>query len=297
MNGQQIKQRLSQKEFLSRSHQIHGDRYSYQKTKFEGIKKKVIITCLEHGDFLQMAQAHIYNGQGCPTCAKIKRLKIANFYDGANQLYGNLYDYSKVDLNHIIYGRENKIIIVCKNHGEFSVKPYDHLNPKLASGCKGCQYKKVKDANKKRTMTTGAFINKAQKVHGTRYDYDATKYVGINKLIKIKCYIHGIFEQKPHNHLMGNGCQKCATFSTSMMEQEWLDSLKILENQRQKWLTVDGTRMKVDAFIKETNTVYEFFGDFWHGNPNNFRYNPTDLNPRNKKTYKELYEITMKRID
>lgn len=38
---------------------------------------------------------------------------------------------------------------------------------------------------------------------------------------------------------------------------------------------------KVDGFCKETNTVYEFHGDYWHGNPDIFPLN--NLFPSGKK--------------
>jgi len=51
---------------------------------------------------------------------------------------------------------------------------------------------------------------------------------------------------------------------------------------------------RVDGFCKETNTVYEFHGDFWHGNPN--RYPPDEEHPMIRgKTYEDLYEKTLLR--
>ena len=50
---------------------------------------------------------------------------------------------------------------------------------------------------------------------------------------------------------------------------------------------------KVDGFCKETNTVYEFHGDYWHGNPK--KYKPEDINQINYKTFGELYQKTVER--
>lgn len=41
------------------------------------------------------------------------------------------------------------------------------------------------------------------------------------------------------------------------------------------------------------NTVYEFYGDYWHGNPN--RFNPEDENKHLKIQFKKLYEETINR--
>jgi len=52
--------------------------------------------------------------------------------------------------------------------------------------------------------------------------------------------------------------------------------------------------IKPDGYDKTTNTVYEFWGDFWHGNPD--VYNPDNINPRNKLSYGALYEQTITKI-
>ena len=50
------------------------------------------------------------------------------------------------------------------------------------------------------------------------------------------------------------------------------------------------TNYLADGYCKEINTIYEFHGDFWHGNPKKF--NPNAINPVSKKTYGELYQST-----
>jgi hypothetical protein len=49
----------------------------------------------------------------------------------------------------------------------------------------------------------------------------------------------------------------------------------------------------VDGFDSETNTVYEFYGDYYHGNPK--IYKKDDVNPTTKCSYGLLYENTQKR--
>ena len=49
----------------------------------------------------------------------------------------------------------------------------------------------------------------------------------------------------------------------------------------------------LDAWDEETNTAYEFHGDYYHGNPNIF--NSEDLNEKVNKTYGELYEATLQK--
>lgn len=53
------------------------------------------------------------------------------------------------------------------------------------------------------------FINKANNIHKNSYDYCLVKYIKNTIKIKIKCLIHGEFDQTPKNHLKGSGCKKC----------------------------------------------------------------------------------------
>jgi hypothetical protein len=62
-------------------------------------------------------------------------------------------------------------------------------------------------------------------------------------------------------------------------------------DQREVWLTVGDKRIKADGYDPSTRTVYEFWGDFWHGNPK--LYNKEDINPATNTTFGELYERTL----
>ena len=59
-------------------------------------------------------------------------------------------------------------------------------------------------------------------------------------------------------------------------------------------LTSLGKMYIVDGFSKSTNTVYEYLGNFWHGNPE--EYGLDDINPINNKTFGELYQRTIQKI-
>lgn len=78
------------------------------------------------------------------------------------------------------------------------------------------------------------------------------------------------------------------------MSKEWLLSLGIPNDtiHRERVIVLDRP-YRVDGFDPKTNTVYEFYGDFWHGNPR--KYSSDCINPKNKTTYGELYRRTIER--
>lgn len=112
-----------------------------------------------------------------------------------------------------------------------------------------------------------------------------------------RCLYRG--EKRLNDVLEGKGCPTCAVGGVSKVEIEWLDFIGVPDRlgvTRQVPLNLqDGTKYKVDGFDPETNTVYEFLGDYWHGNPE--IYKPQDINPTSKKTYGELFLSTKEKIN
>ncbi len=79
------------------------------------------------------------------------------------------------------------------------------------------------------------------------------------------------------------------SFPISKKETLWIDSLNNLNIIRQHCF--EDLQIVVDGYDPTTNTVYLFHGDFWHGNPK--IYELTNMNPRAKKTFGNLYQNTL----
>ena len=73
----------------------------------------------------------------------------------------------------------------------------------------------------------------------------------------------------------------------------WLDQLNIDQKYRNKIIFINGKRYNLDALDSITNTVYEFYGDYWHGNPKVF--DSEKINMSNNKTFGQLYGNTIQR--
>lgn len=58
-------------------------------------------------------------------------------------------------------------------------------------------------------LTLEEFISRSKFIHGNRYDYSNAVYKNGKTKVDIKCSIHGIFQQRPYNHSMGEGCPCC----------------------------------------------------------------------------------------
>jgi hypothetical protein len=284
-------QRLRQSEmfgklFIEKANKIHNNKYYYSLINYINSRTKVKIICQEHGIFEQRPNDHL-SGKGCPICADkklsaLKTMSTEQFVTRANANHNNCYDYSLVNYTN----SQSKVDIICLKHGIFQQIPNSHLRGR---GCSKCAIEK--DSIRK-TNNNEYFIKQAERIHNSKYDYSLVNYISAKTKVDIICLRHGIFTQKADNHLQGYGCPRCG-FNVSKKEVLWMDMLKIPIEYRQKIIKINGKNYKFDAFNPLTKTIYEFYGDYWHGNPN--KYNPNDINKKCKKTFGRLYEETMKR--
>lgn len=68
---------ITLEEFLSRSHEIHGEIYDYSKVELVNASTKVEIICRIHGSFFQDPGHHILRKHGCPRCVNKREGELA----------------------------------------------------------------------------------------------------------------------------------------------------------------------------------------------------------------------------
>lgn len=262
---------------MERARAIHGFKYAYDNTMYHGKRLPIEIICPRHGSFQQEAGSHLL-GHGCPTCGGTKRLSSDDFIARAREVHGTKYDYSGTEYN----SNEKHVAIVCPAHGVFKQRAGDHLN---GHGCSRC--------GKTQRLTPEEFRERCAIIHRNRYNYAKAQYRGCDKPVKIICPVHGEFEQRAILHLTGRGCAKCSR-AISRISQCWLDEIGIPEDAREaRIVDPSGRLLIVDGIDRETATVYEFYGDLWHGNPKTTC--DTAINTINGKPFGVLYAETLAR--
>lgn len=198
--------KLTQQQFLDKANRKHGiGTYDYSLVDYKRSNYKIDIICKQHGLFSQKATSHADDGAGCPMCAKelyIKNhtLTTEEFIVRCQKVHGDRYEYSKV----IYTGRLNKVIICCKDHGEFLQKASAHSQ---GAGCPKCARSEL--ANSRR-LTKNEWIKRCREVHGNAYEYHTDTIKGRLDDMIITCKIHGEFTQSLGNHLTGSGCKGCS---------------------------------------------------------------------------------------
>ena len=273
--------KLSLKDFIEKAIGIHSNYYDYSSSIYVNNKTKIVIICPAHGPFSQRPGDHI-NGQGCPICGGTLKMSPNGFIEQAREVHGALYDYSIV--NYI--NNRTSISIICSLHGRFDQYPQNHLK---GHGCPTCGHLITA---KYRNSNTEKFIEAATKIHENKYDYSMVEYIKSRIPIIILCPLHEQFKQMPVVHLLGHGCLRCHS-TISKQEEDWLEYLNIPTIITQYRIKISNKTYRVDGFDPNTNTIYEFYGDFWHGNPG--IYSPDDINIMNKKTFGSLYQKTLEK--
>ena len=229
-------------------------------------------------------------GFGCPVCA-------GNIVHKGNRLINTHPEIIKdfhyflnknIVISNIAYGSDRKIWWICRKCGyEWRASPNKRTSDN--TGCPTCSGQVVWDYNSLLYLCKRLI---------SEWDYSKNKIgpgdvsCGSGKKVWWECPRCNHSWKTNIYHRVGNdrGCPKCYLGQISKISQEWLDFINI-KNREQK-LYINGRLLKIDGF--ENNIVYEFLGDFWHGNPE--LYNPEDVNPMNKKKYGDLYKKTMERI-
>lgn len=219
-----------------------------------------------------------------------KILTRHEFVSRANKQHNNKYEYLNLD----VYKNLKSVLhIKCKNCSKvFKIVASRHLSRNC--GCPKCKSEKYKQQFIK---PLEQLKTELMSVHGDKYTYlNLNKNKNIKDRLIILCRkCKQRFKQTVRNHLHNEtGCPYCVGYKRSRVEDNWLDFLKLPNDEHHRQFQIPQTKYVVDGYNSLTNTIYEFLGDYWHGNPN--RYNQTELNKTTHKTFGELYSSTFVRF-
>ena len=154
----------------------------------------------------------------------MKKKTTDEFIKDAKKIYGDRYDYSKVEY----VNDSTKICIICPIHGEFWKTPSNHIHKTNPQGCIKCSREKL---SQNLRNDVKEFVNKANDIHNDKYSYDKIKYINNRIKIIITCPLHGDFYQTPYSHLQGCGCPKCVT-NTKLSNEEFIQKAKIVHGDK-----------------------------------------------------------------
>lgn len=151
-----------------------------------------------------------------------------SFIAEAKEIYGDRYDYSKVDYKN----KEHRVTIVCPVHGDFQVYAREHLDGK---GCPKCEKGEK-------------FLLKLKEKFGDKFGLDEFVYESSTAPVTLVCPTHGAFSRLPHQILNSSlGCPECANdIVRQKQEAAQIAAKKAMEGKR-----LTATKGAIETFRKE----------------------------------------------
>ncbi|MCK9369652.1 hypothetical protein M0R04_07070 [Candidatus Dojkabacteria bacterium] len=298
--------KLTTAEFIEKANLIHGDKFDYSKAIYTTTYANIIITCPIHGDVETPAKNHLRLG-GCPKCGNINRENTMIKMHGiknVSQLETVKDKKKQSSLEH--YGTEHTLQSPMlreqikqtnlKNHG------VEHI----------LQVPEFRDKGKQTNVNNhgvefGSQINIVDVLPLLEdREYLTDLYITQNKTsvqiseelnVCIKTVLNYLHKHDiPINYnyptLVGYS-HSCILWLESIMKSEGINILH-MENGGE-YVIPGSQHWRADGYCRETNTIYEFHGDCWHGNPE--LYGPNDKCNFRKpdKLAGELYQATIER--
>ena len=173
-------------------------------------------------------------------------MNTEEFTSKAAKIHGNKYNYDQVNYVNAI----TKVKIYCNNCKEyFYQRPNNHL---YNYGCRNCKKENPNQSNIEK------FIKNAVKVHGDKYNYEKSKYIGALNKIEIYCNKCGrYFWQTANVHLQGSGCSYCHTGKKYTKEIFIEKAIKIHGNKYDySQIIYAQSEQKIDIYCKKCSKYF-----------------------------------------
>ena len=255
--------RYTTKSFIEKVDSIHKSKYDYTLTTYKNNQSKIIISCPEHGEFNKTAAQHL-KGEGCQKCgrkrqAEYRAIDLKTILNRFRKTHGDKYDYSQSNYK----GSDTPIEIVCREHGSFFMRCYDH---KIGYGCKKCSGTVSKEENNIKEWIEETF--KIEVKAGDRKILNGKEldiYIPSKKLaIEYNgIYWHSeIFKERDYHENKYINCKRQGIQLLHVFEDDWLENEnKIKDFLRHKLGGVDNKIGARETTLKEINskTAREFY--------------------------------------
>jgi hypothetical protein len=237
-------------------------------------------------------------GQGCTYCYHdSNRMKKNDFIKLSIERFGNRFSGYE-NIPDIISNNHTLISLICNLHGKFSTYYPTHLCGN--GGCIACSNniktkKEILDLYSNKFKTNGIVLE--------LNDYNDNDLIILSNKYEAKCLknnSHPSWEPTLSNVIKANtGCPMCCTGRQySKGELEWLEFHMISRPNLQTIMSIGGQgkiqTYKLDGKESIMKEAYEYNGCWFHGCQLCFP-NRNEINTKTKKTYKVLYDETIKK--
>ena len=283
-----------EKYFIDKIKNNYPNCYDFSRVKYINKDTKIELICLKCNTNFQILPC-LFNKKdkkvGCQKCnIKNRALKRSLVKEEI---------ISRIDKKWIVIDWNNfintscYIKVKCKTCNTENLSCINNLIKGL--GCYNCYNNRRGNSLR---LTKDLVIERFTKLWNDEYDYSKVEYISMWNKVKVICKLHGEFFVHPHDHLDRVGCKKCSKKFCSKVQIDWIKYMEVKYNTKIRHaftengeFKIPGTKYRADGYSEELNIIFEFHGDYYHGNP--LYYNKDDYNAVCKITFGELYEKTL----
>lgn len=279
--------RLSLEEAVEKLKEKHPKLILLSYNKKKNQPARVSLECADCGKRFARHWSHLMTSDRCPGCPICSAEARREGFVARDETIEKIQEVvESLDLQIVEIERRNGklyIDVKCLVCGCLSNKAYSNLMRR--HGCKACAAAK---ASERMMKSHEQYVKDVSARHGNAVEV-LSPYKGDNKKVKLRCKDGHTWRAHAGSILQGRYCPHCNTPKKySFVAIRWLESIAEKEGIKIEHAENGGERrfpdlnITVDGFCEETNTVYEFYGDTWHGNPKKFsaedRPHPFDTN-------------------
>jgi very-short-patch-repair endonuclease len=230
--------RSTTEEFISKSKEIHGDKYDYSLVVYYNNSTSVKII-YDGVVYEQLPQNHLKGFK----CENNKKMTKEQFISKSREIHGDKYDYSLIDFKNV----RCKIKII-KDDIIYEQLAYAHLqgkSPEMAP------FK----------ITNDIFIEKSKIIHGDIFDYSLVDCNGSNNKVKI-IYKEKVYEQILNDHLNGHLPRGIIVDSKGVRDIiSILEDRKIKYNREHYYKDCKNVNyLRFDFYLPDYNILIEYDG-------------------------------------
>lgn len=188
------------------------------------------------------------NNRSLELCRRV--VTTESFIAEAKEIYGDRYDYSKVDYKN----RDHRVTICCDVHGDFQVYAREHLDGK---GCPKCEKGEK-------------FLAKLKEKFGDKFGLEEFVYESSTSPVILICPTHGAFSKLPNAILNSRcGCPECGNeLSRQLQEEAHQESIRRKNEEKQRQIEAERKAKEEAKYcwsekIQNILSSNTFSNDFW----------------------------------
>lgn len=174
--------------------------------------------------------------------ARQRKTSTETFFERLHEMYGNRYDTSLVDYK----GSDNRITLICPDHGMFTIRPRTLLNGEKGKAPHGCwKCSGLPDPSENPPLTAKEFYRRVGIIYRNKsITFKRKRNVSMQTKITAICAKHGQITHPAGYWLSGKGCEYC---NGKLFPADWIKNAKAVHGDKYEY--VGEAPKKYNSFI------------------------------------------------